>query len=189
MFLQKAKIFNHNLEAHVFYLFVFEIDIISSPPTPIHHFLSYFKSMTSFSLMVVSVKTLFTRGKPSWNKKSSNTFYFWHMVCLAVQLYPTANTRQLHVIVFGQVHLTALTYTQHCTRREYFFSFTSFFSFFLIRYFLHLHLQCYPKSPQTLPPLPYSHHSHFLALAFPRTKAYKVCKTKGPLFPMMKVSQ
>jgi hypothetical protein len=24
-----------------------------------------------------------------------------------------------------------------------------------------------------------------LALAFPRTEAYKVCKTKEPLFPMM----
>jgi hypothetical protein len=28
-------------------------------------------------------------------------------------------------------------------------------------------------------------HSHFLALAFRRTEAYKVYKTKGPLFPMM----
>jgi hypothetical protein len=28
-------------------------------------------------------------------------------------------------------------------------------------------------------------HSHFLALAFPCTEAYKVCKTNGPLFPLM----
>ena len=27
--------------------------------------------------------------------------------------------------------------------------------------------------------------SHFLALAFPCTKAYKVCTTNGPLFPLM----
>jgi hypothetical protein len=41
-----------------------------------------------------------------------------------------------------------------------------------------------PKVPHTLqPPLPT--HSHFLALAFSCTEAYKVCKTKGPLFPMM----
>ena len=33
-----------------------------------------------------------------------------------------------------------------------------------------------------LAPLPT--HSHFLALAFPCTGAYKVCKTKGPLFPI-----
>jgi hypothetical protein len=34
-------------------------------------------------------------------------------------------------------------------------------------------------------PAPLRIHSHFLALAFPCTGAYKVCKTKGPLFPMM----
>ena len=28
-------------------------------------------------------------------------------------------------------------------------------------------------------------HSCFLALVFPCTGAYKVCKTKGPLFSMM----
>ena len=38
--------------------------------------------------------------------------------------------------------------------------------------------------PSTHPdPLPT--HSHFLALAFPCTGAYKVCNTKGPLFPVM----
>jgi hypothetical protein len=45
------------------------------------------------------------------------------------------------------------------------------------------------KVPYTLPPslLPYPLPtlSHFLALAFPCTGAYKICKTKGPLFPMM----
>ena len=28
-------------------------------------------------------------------------------------------------------------------------------------------------------------HSHFLTLVFPYTEAYKVCKSNGPLFPMM----
>jgi hypothetical protein len=61
--------------------------------------------------------------------------------------------------------------------------FTNFFFLLLIfiRYFLHLHFQCYPKSP----PYPPSPHSHFLALAFPCTEADKVCTTDGPLFPMM----
>jgi hypothetical protein len=55
-----------------------------------------------------------------------------------------------------------------------------------IRHFLHLHFKCYPKSPPyPPPPTPLPTHSHFLALAFPCTEAYKVCKTKGPLFPMM----
>jgi hypothetical protein len=34
-------------------------------------------------------------------------------------------------------------------------------------------------------PAPLPTHSHFLALEFPCTGAYEVCKTKGPLFPMM----
>ena len=42
------------------------------------------------------------------------------------------------------------------------------------------------KSPIPFPlsaPLPT--HSHFLAMVFPCIGAYKVYKTKGPLFPMM----
>jgi hypothetical protein len=54
--------------------------------------------------------------------------------------------------------------------------------FFLIRYLFHLHFQCYPQSPPHAPP---PTHSPFLALSFPCTEAYKVCKTNGPLFPLM----
>jgi hypothetical protein len=58
------------------------------------------------------------------------------------------------------------------------------FFFLLIRYFLHLHFQCYPISPPTSPQ---SHppHYHFLAITLPCTEAYKVCKTKWPLFSLM----
>jgi hypothetical protein len=42
------------------------------------------------------------------------------------------------------------------------------------------------KSPSpSSPPNPLPTHIHFLALAFPLTEAYKVCKTKGHIFPMM----
>jgi hypothetical protein len=41
------------------------------------------------------------------------------------------------------------------------------------------------KSPHAPPPTPLPTHSHFLALAFPCTEAYKVCMTNGPLFPLM----
>ena len=34
-------------------------------------------------------------------------------------------------------------------------------------------------------PAPLPSHSHFLVLEFPCTGAYKVCKNKGALFPMM----
>jgi hypothetical protein len=37
----------------------------------------------------------------------------------------------------------------------------------------------------SLHPVALPTHSHFLALAFPCTGAYKVCNTKGPLFPEM----
>jgi hypothetical protein len=58
-----------------------------------------------------------------------------------------------------------------------------FYNFFSIRYFLHLHFKCFPKSPPDTPPpppTPLPTHSHFLALSSPRTEAYKVCKTTGP---------
>jgi hypothetical protein len=42
-----------------------------------------------------------------------------------------------------------------------------------------------PKVPHTLPSTPLPTHSHFLALAFPCTGAYKVCLSNGPLFPVM----
>jgi hypothetical protein len=42
------------------------------------------------------------------------------------------------------------------------------------------------KVPYTLPcPASLPTHSHFLTLAFPCAGAYKVCKTKGLLFPVM----
>jgi hypothetical protein len=61
--------------------------------------------------------------------------------------------------------------------------------YFFIRYFLNLYFKCYPKSTLYPPPhprlAPLPTHSYFLALVFPCTEAYKVFKTKEPLFPMM----
>ena len=37
----------------------------------------------------------------------------------------------------------------------------------------------------SLYPVPLPTHSHFLALAFPCTRACQLYKTKGPLIPMM----
>jgi hypothetical protein len=60
---------------------------------------------------------------------------------------------------------------------------------FFIRYFLYIQFKLQMIS-QKLPipspcPAPLSTHFHFLALAFPCIGAYKICKTKGPLFPVM----
>ena len=41
------------------------------------------------------------------------------------------------------------------------------------------------KVPHALPTTSLSTHSHFLALVFPCTEAYKVCTTNGLLFPLM----
>jgi hypothetical protein len=43
----------------------------------------------------------------------------------------------------------------------------------------------YPHTHTPPRPAPLPTHSHFLALAFPCIGAYKVCNTKGPLFPLM----
>jgi hypothetical protein len=60
-----------------------------------------------------------------------------------------------------------------------------FSNFSLGIYFIYIS-NAIPKVPYTLPPpTPLPTHSHFFALAFPCTGAYKVCKAKGPLFPVM----
>jgi hypothetical protein len=58
---------------------------------------------------------------------------------------------------------------------------------FFIRYFLYLHFKCYTKSSLYSPPvlLPYPPTPTSWPWCFPCTGAYKVCKTKGPLFPMI----
>jgi hypothetical protein len=59
------------------------------------------------------------------------------------------------------------------------------YSFLLDIFFIYIS-DAIPKFPYTLPwPASLPTHSHFLALAFHCTGAYKVCNTKGPLFPLM----
>jgi hypothetical protein len=73
-------------------------------------------------------------------------------------------------------------------RRSYQVSkwYTYIFFFVFIGCLSHLHFQFYPKSPpHAPPPTPPPTHSHFLALAFSCTEAYKVCVTNGPHFPLM----
>jgi hypothetical protein len=63
-------------------------------------------------------------------------------------------------------------------------SILNFFLNFLLGIFLIYISNAIPKVPHT-PPTPLPTHSHFLALGFPCTGAYKVCKSNGPLFPVM----
>jgi hypothetical protein len=59
-------------------------------------------------------------------------------------------------------------------RNKTFFFIYLFFPILLGIFFIYIS-NAIPKVPHTLPLLPT--HSHFLALAFPCTEAYKVCKT------------
>jgi hypothetical protein len=68
---------------------------------------------------------------------------------------------------------------------DYSFFFLFLFLIFLLGIFLIYISNAIPKVPHTLPPTPLPTHSHFLALAFPCTEAYKVYITNGPLFPLM----
>jgi hypothetical protein len=64
----------------------------------------------------------------------------------------------------------------------FFFLFPIFYEVFSSFTFQMLSQKSHIPSPH---PSPLPTHSHFLALLFPCTRAYKVCKTKGPLFPVM----
>jgi hypothetical protein len=64
------------------------------------------------------------------------------------------------------------------------FYFFLFFQFLLGIFFIYIS-NAILKVPYTLPTAPLPTHSQFLALVFPCTGAYKVCKSKGPLFPVM----
>jgi hypothetical protein len=66
-----------------------------------------------------------------------------------------------------------------------FHEFFSFFLLFLLGIFLVYISNAIPKVHHTSHPNPLPTHSPFLALVFPCTGAYKVCKSKGPLFPVM----
>jgi hypothetical protein len=84
-------------------------------------------------------------------------------------------------ILYWELWYSVVRLKLTCTKFIFFF-----FPIF-IRYLLHLHFQCYPKSP-LYPPhllLPYPPTPTSWPWCFPCTGAHKVCKTKGPLFPMM----
>jgi hypothetical protein len=69
----------------------------------------------------------------------------------------------------------------------FFYLYFSFFFIIIILlgiFFIYIS-NAIPKVSHTLSPTPLTTHSYFLALAFPCTEAYKVCKTNGPLFPLM----
>ena len=63
--------------------------------------------------------------------------------------------------------------------------FVCLFVYFKLGIFLIYISNAIPKVPHTIPPTPLPIHFHLLALSFPCTGAYKVCKSNGPLFPVV----
>jgi hypothetical protein len=71
------------------------------------------------------------------------------------------------------------------SERLAFYLYLILFLIFLLGIFLIYISNAIPKVTHTLSCTPLPTHSHFLALEFPCTGAYKVCKSNGPLFPVM----
>jgi hypothetical protein len=91
----------------------------------------------------------------------------------------------LHIYIFFLVALTCACHSAYMDARGQcqcqYLSSTFFLLIFLLGIFLVYISNAIPKVPHTHPPNPLPIHSPFLALAFPCTGAYKVCKSKGPL--------
>jgi hypothetical protein len=139
--------------------------------------------MSMYTCILVPVKTKFHL---SFNCSPlcfrTQELSFWGSPLAVLTGQPTPLIRlwglQRDFMVFSFLHWDRVSKLE-------FSCFLFFFQFF-IRYFLHLNLNAIPKVPYTLPhPATLPTYSLFLALAFPCTGAYKVCRTKGPLLPMM----
>jgi hypothetical protein len=100
-------------------------------------------------------------------------------ICTAWAQYENAHISEMIVNVCLYIQWTWYNWLILITR--YLF----LFKYFLLHIFLNYISNAIPKVPHTLPPTPLPTHSHFLALAFPCTGAYKVCMSNGPLFPVM----
>jgi hypothetical protein len=86
----------------------------------------------------------------------------------------------LYLIYFLEIGIIVVIKLKNLCKTRCFFK-------FLLDIFIYIS-NAIPKVPYLHPtphPASLPTHSHFLALAFPYIGAYKVCKTKGPLFPMM----
>jgi hypothetical protein len=104
---------------------------------------------------------------------SAQIFSFTGIFLIFLSIYKT------EIIIFSAKFVIYFFIFFYCLLSHLFFP-------IFIRYLAHLYFQCYTKSPPYPPtPTPLPTHSPFLALAFPCTGAYKVCKSNGPLFTLM----
>jgi hypothetical protein len=101
---------------------------------------------------------------------------FWLIKLYNIIWYQKNLIDLLYILIGNCCSLTVVCHLQS-------FHLNFFFFQFFIRYFLHLHFQCYPERPPFPPlPAPLPTHSHFLALVFPCTGALKFACPMGLSF-------
>jgi hypothetical protein len=113
---------------------------------------------------------------------------------------PTSQPKRLHIFIRSSWHYELLFCLPPILDSVTLFPFSiplqlmslplsSSYDYFLLDFLLGIFLiyisNAIPKVPHTHPHNSLPTYSHFLALAFPCTGAYKVCKSNGPLFAVM----
>jgi hypothetical protein len=108
---------------------------------------------------------------------SNNSYYsHYHHFASEKASFPSTPTAFSLCSIVSTFHLRFLPNTARLFYRIFFYYIFSSITFPMLS----------QKSPTpSPPPTPLPTHSHFLALAFLCTGAYKVCLTNGPLFPLM----
>jgi hypothetical protein len=118
----------------------------------------------------LSVKKPWIAGQKKKKKKKEGLLGLWRQ-----ESYIREERRVCHVSDGEKL----TSHVRFCTKYRF------FFNFLLDIFFIYIS-NAILEVPYTSPyPAPLPTHSHFLALVFPCNGAYKVCKTKRPLFPMM----
>jgi hypothetical protein len=135
----------------------------------------YLKASCSANIQSTKVQCVLRSCSGSWLLRQSSSLASVNILITIFLIHSNP--------AFSQYGCRGSLHSVHPRRH---FTLISFFFPFFIKYLAHLHFQCYTKSPPYPPtPTPLPTHSPLLALVFPCTGAYKVCKSNGPLFPVM----
>jgi hypothetical protein len=154
--------------------------------------LSFRKVMKSYSQFLSPSESPYPQNQSGWLLRKNTCGLLLtspHKYPCILRCTSTHTNTLRHTYVYSQVHLhtsiDTCSLSASLSHAQWLRWQTHFFNIFFIMYFPQLHFQCSPKSSPSPPPTSLPTHSHFLALAFPCTGAYKVCVSNGHLFPVM----
>jgi hypothetical protein len=103
-----------------------------------------------------TLKVINVNASRQWNFHYYYAKYYCFSKYIIYQLLCRQNHFHIFLYVYSQLHkISLLRYKAFHIFNVKFFCIVLFFKIFLIRYFPHLHFQCYPKSPPSPPPIPY----------------------------------